>query len=99
MLATLRKLGYGWLVVQGLVTALLPAKSIKLNVAVWGFPFENTDELEPKAWYVRAARAGGVGMVVTGVTALLLNERASDREAESPSDDADVTTPGTDETA
>jgi len=98
MLATLRKLGYGWLVVQGLVTALLPAKSIELNVALWGFPFENTGELEPKAWYVRAARAGGVGMVVAGVTALLLDERASDRET-AAAEDSDVAAPTTDETA
>jgi len=74
----LRRLGYGWLLLQGLLAAVAPKKSIALNVRLWGSPFENADELEPEDWYVRSMRAAGVGMVAAGGVGLLLDDRAND---------------------
>jgi len=74
----LRRLSYGWLLVQGLLAAASPNRSIQLNAKLWGLAFENTDELEPKPWYVRSVRAAGVGMLAAGGVGLLLEERASE---------------------
>jgi hypothetical protein len=78
----LRRLSYGWLLVQGLLAAASPKRSIELNAKLWGIAFENADELEPKPWYVRSVRATGVGMLAAGGVGLLLDERAGDSEAE-----------------
>ena len=78
----LRRLSYGWLLVQGLLAAASPKRSIQLNAKLWGLAFENTDELEPKPWYVRSVRAAGVGMLAAGGVGLLLEERASEGDDE-----------------
>jgi len=80
----LRKVGYAWLLVQGLFTAVAPKQSLKLNVKLWGFPFENAGDLEAEDWYLRTVRAAGVGMLAAGGVGLLLEDRAH----ESDSDDA-----------
>jgi hypothetical protein len=79
----LRRLSYGWLLVQGLLAATSPERSIRLNARLRGVAFENADELEPKPWYVRSVRAAGVGMLATGGVGLLLEERNSGSEQES----------------
>ena len=78
MLAALRRLGYGWMVLQGLLAAVAPERSLALSLRLWGLALDGVDELSPKAWYVRAVRAGGVGMLAAGGVGLLLEDRASD---------------------
>ncbi len=77
----LRRLSYVWLLVQGLATALAPKTSVQLNARLWGCPFENPGDLEPKEWYVRTVRAAGVGMLAAGGVGLLLEDRAEKRDA------------------
>ncbi|MFB6083195.1 MAG: hypothetical protein ABEJ94_02995 [Halorientalis sp.] len=88
---TLRRLGYGWLLVQGLLAAVAPAKSIALNARLWGLAFENTGELEPKPWYVRSVRAAGVGMLAAGGVGLLLEDRAGESDGETEEPDEPIT--------
>ena len=91
----LRKLSYAWLLVQGLFAALAPKRNLDLNVRLWGFPFENAGDLEPTDWYVRAARAAGVGMLAAGGVGLLLEDRAestaAERDADAEADDEPAT--------
>jgi hypothetical protein len=79
----LRRLSYGWLLAQGLLAAASPKRSIRLNARLWGLAFENTDELEPRPWYVRSVRAAGIGMLAAGGVGLLLEDRAGEEENES----------------
>lgn len=72
------KLGYGSLVVQGLVAALAPRTAIALATGAWRLAFENVDDLEPRGWYVRTTRAAGVGLLAAGVTGLLFVARDGD---------------------
>ena len=67
----LRRLGYATMAVEGALAALAPKLSIKLNAKMWRCAFDNVDELEPKAWYVRLTRAIGGGLVVAGLLGLL----------------------------
>jgi hypothetical protein len=78
----LRRLSYGWLVVQGLLATLAPKRSIDLNVRLWSVAFEDTPSVEPRDWYVRSTRAAGLGMIVTGVAGLLFERRATTGEEE-----------------
>lgn len=66
------KLGYGTLVLKGLLAALVPRKAIVLVTAGWRLGFENVGDLEPREWYVDATRAAGVGLLVAGLTGLVL---------------------------
>lgn len=66
------KLGYGTLVLKGLVAALAPRKAIVLVTGGWRLGFENVGDLKPREWYVDATRAAGVGLFVAGLTGLLL---------------------------
>ena len=97
----LRRLGYGSMLVQGLLAIVAPATSIKLNTKLWGLGFENADELEPKPWYVRSVRAAGIGMVAAGGVGLLLEDRADEGEDEDDAIDepADPITVDTDDDA
>jgi len=70
------------------VTALAPERSLALNVRLWGFPFENPGDLEPKAWYLRTVRAAGVGMLAAGGVGLLLEDRAEESD-DAESDELD----------
>lgn len=91
----LRRLSYGWLLAQGLLAAASPKRSVELNTRLRGLAFENTDELEPKPWYVRSVRAAGVGMLAAGGVGLLLEDRASgseDDEDEAPDEPITVET-------
>jgi hypothetical protein len=88
------KLGYGWLVLQGLLAALAPRKAIVFATGAWRLGFENVGDLEPREWYVRATRAVGVGLLAAGLTGLLLVGR--DRDEAEPSDTASEGTPDDD---
>ena len=94
--AICHKLGYGWLLAQGLLAAVAPRVSIRLNLKLAGMGFENVDEVEPRDWYVRAVRATGVGMVATGGIGLLLEGRAGDGDGETVSP-TEIEIPGADE--
>ncbi|MFC4246377.1 hypothetical protein ACFOZ7_05130 [Natribaculum luteum] len=72
----LRKLWYGWMIVQGLAAAASPRRSLALNLRIWGCGFENVADLEPRPWYVRLVRAAGVGLVAAGIAGVLLEDRA-----------------------
>lgn len=78
MLGTLRRVGYGWIALQGLLAALLPKQLVNLSTPLSLCGFENAEELEPKPWYVDAMRAAGVGMVAAGITGLLLEKDEDD---------------------
>jgi len=81
------KLGYGTLVLKGLLAAVAPRKAIVLVTAAWRLGFENVGDLQPREWYVDATRAAGVGLLVAGLTGLVLvdDEGSSDTEG-SPKD-------------
>lgn len=81
-LRKLRRLGYAWLVLQGIVTAVAPRIGIRLGMQTYGTAFENVGDLEPKEWYVDSTRAAGVGMIVTGLTGLFLEGRRETEAAE-----------------
>jgi hypothetical protein len=95
--AKMRKLWYGFLVAYGLVTVVAPRLVTRLSVRKGLRGFENTEELEPTDWYVRAVRATGVGMLAAGGTGLLLEGRAAAREATDDETAADVVAVGTDD--
>ncbi|MFD1586811.1 hypothetical protein ACFR9U_07440 [Halorientalis brevis] len=76
----LRRVGYGWLVVQGLLAAIAPERSIDVKFKLWGAGVENVGALEPKDWYVRSVRAAGVGMIAAGITGLLFERNAGVEE-------------------
>jgi hypothetical protein len=82
---------YAWLVFQGLLASLLPKQAIKLNNRLMLTGYENPEELDPKAWYVRNTRVAGVGMLTAGLAGLLsvsqLDEDEPDLDVES--DDSD----------
>lgn len=78
--ARLRRAGYGWLLIQGLVAAIAPKRSIGLKLRLWGMGVENVGDLEPKAWYVRAVRAAGIGMVAAGIAGLSLERNATSED-------------------
>ncbi|QGA82834.1 MULTISPECIES: hypothetical protein [unclassified Halomicrobium] len=73
---------YAWLVVQGLLASLLPKQAIELNSRLTLSGFENPGDLEPKAWYVRATRVAGVGMLTAGLAGLLSVSQLEDDDAE-----------------
>ena len=88
MLELFRRVGYGWIALQGLLAAFLPKQVVGLSTRLSLCGFENADQLEPKSWYVDAMRAAGVGMVAAGITGLLL-DRGTD-ETDEPNVDVDA---------
>lgn len=79
--------------VAGLPGALFPERTIRLGARLaLGPAYENADDLEPRAWYVRAVRLQSVGAVVAGVLGLLL----AAREAEDGADDEPAAAESTD---
>jgi len=78
----LRRVSYGWLVVQGLLAAIAPERSIGVKFKLWGLGVENVGELEPKDWYVRSVRAAGIGMIAAGVAGFLFERSAASAENE-----------------
>ena len=88
MLGILRRVGYGWIALQGLLAALLPKQLVRLSTRLSLCGFENPEELEPKPWYLDAVRAAGVGLLAAGLTGLLL-ERGED-DTDEPAVDIDA---------
>lgn len=86
-------LTYGWLVFQGLLASLLPKQAIKLNARLTLPGFENPDELEPKAWYVRATRVAGIGMLTAGLAGLLSVSQLDDDTEPSTEETEDAPEP------
>lgn len=88
-------MAYASIALKGLFATVAPRLSARIAATMSLPGFENTGELEPTDWYVRAVRATGVGMLAAGGTALLLESRA---EAASADDDesADATFDGID---
>jgi hypothetical protein len=74
--AGLRKVAYASIALKGLFATVAPRLSARIAATMSLPGFENTGELEPTDWYVRAVRATGVGMLAAGGTALLLESRA-----------------------
>lgn len=96
--AGLRKAAYAATALKGLFTATAPRLSARLNARLWLPGYENTGDLEPSDWYVRAVRAAGVGMLAAGAAGYLLEGRA---EGDEPTDldgidrvDTDADAPG-----
>ena len=88
------KLGYGTLVLKGLLAAVAPRKALVLVTAAWRLGFENVGELEPREWYVDATRAAGVGLLAAGLTGLVLvdDPAGADKTADVPAGEGDVDT-------
>lgn len=61
-----------FVLLQGLVTAVLPQLSVKFITKMIGRNFDNASELEAKPAYRQQLRAIGVGMVAAAGTDLLL---------------------------
>ncbi|MFW5896184.1 MAG: hypothetical protein ACOCUA_02250 [archaeon] len=80
MLGKLRRLGYAWIALEGLLAALLPRQMIALSNRLMLCGFENPGDLEPREWYLTVARATGVGMVAAGLTGLVLERGADEPE-------------------
>lgn len=79
--AKLRRVGYAWLVIQGVASLLLPKQTLAANLKLWRV-VENPRALELKPWYVTKLRAMGAGMIAAGLTGLLLERRGSEDEAD-----------------
>jgi hypothetical protein len=74
--AGIRKVTYASIALKGLIATVAPRLSARIAATLSLPGFENTDELEPTDWYVRAVRATGVGLLAAGGTGLLLESRA-----------------------
>lgn len=75
------KVGYALLAVQGLLSVLAPHRAIALATTAWRAGFENVGGLEPRGWYVEVTRVLGVGMVVAGLTGLLVDAAGDDADS------------------
>lgn len=91
MLQKLRRLGYGWVLLNGVLHAVAPKLMLKLAARLWLVGFENVGELEPRDWYATAMRAAGVGMIAAGAVGLLL-DRPVDDDAEEEVDPVEIDT-------
>jgi hypothetical protein len=74
MFKRLLPIGYAWMVVQGLLSVLLPRQTLKLSGKVLLAGYENPEDLEPTDWYVKSTRVSGLGLLVTGITGLLVGQ-------------------------
>lgn len=70
-----RTFGAAFVLLQGLVTALVPQLSIEFIKRMIGKNFDNASKLEAKPAYLRQLRAVGVGMIAAAGTDLLLQSR------------------------
>lgn len=81
-------MAYASIALKGLFATVAPRLSARIAATMSLPGFENTGELEPTDWYVRAVRATGVGMLAAGGTALLLESRAEDASEDDESTEA-----------
>ena len=84
-----RKLGTAMVMLQGVVTALLPQLSVRFIKNAIGKNFDNASELEAKPAYFRQLRAIGVGMVAAAGTDLLLQSAADSGDESDAADESD----------
>lgn len=77
-LTKLRRLGYAWLLANGVLALLAPRLGAKLKTTGWRCAFDGVGDLTPKPWYVRFTRALGGGLVATGLLGLLQETRAAE---------------------
>lgn len=73
-----RKYGYAWLALNGVFYAVAPRLALKMSSRTLSMGFENAEALEPKEWYANSTRAVGVGMIVAGLTGLVLEGSSGD---------------------
>jgi len=91
----LRRLGYVLVLAYGVMDAVAPRTTLRLKLAPAGLVFDNVGAIEPRGWYLRAARAAGMGMIVAGAVGLALEtsagegERTGEEETSDASNDAD----------
>ena len=83
----LLRFGYAMMVVQGLLSALVPRQAIKLATSAWRCSFENVGELEPREWYVETTKVLGIGMLTAGLAGLLVTRPESEGEIEESDED------------
>ncbi|WP_226010182.1 hypothetical protein [Halomicrobium salinisoli] len=87
MIRKLLSITYGWLVAEGAFAAIAPRWALAANARLTLSGFENVGELEPKEWYVDAARAAGVGMLAAGLVGLATERaRGASGDADSPAE-------------
>jgi hypothetical protein len=91
------KLGYALLVVQGLLGVLAPRRAIALATTAWRMGFENVGDLEPREWYVELTRVMGVGMLVAGLTGLLVSAAGEESPEAAASPESDEESGETDD--
>jgi len=89
-----RRLGYAWLVLNGVFYVLAPRLALKLSTKIMLLGYENAGELEPRDWYATSTRAAGVGMIAAGIAGLLLEREpaAADEPDEQMEDEDDEIT-------
>jgi len=84
-----RRLGYAWLVLNGVFYVLAPRLALKLSTRIMLLGFESAGELEPKDWYATSTRAAGVGMIATGIAGLLLEREPAVADEADTEDELD----------
>jgi hypothetical protein len=87
---SLLRVGYALLVVQGLLSVLVPKKAIALATLGWRVGFENVGDLEPREWYVEVTRVLGVGFLAAGVAGLAVSRDATREPTEADVDFEDA---------
>lgn len=94
-----RRLGYAWLVLNGVFYVLAPRLALKLTAKMWLLGFENVGELEPRDWYATSIRAAGVGMVAAGIAGLLLEREPAVADEDDTEDEFEEAMEGEDDEA
>lgn len=91
-----RKFGALWAIGQGLLTAVAPRQSAKFMRKMIAKNFDNADQLEPKAGYIRQLRALGIGLTAAGIAGIAM-EAAEERKTTASSTETKTTTVDVDE--
>jgi len=68
--------GYVLAILQGALALVSPRRSIRLSTLGTRLAFDDTDELTPRPWLVRATRITGLGTLVAGVAGVVVELRA-----------------------
>ena len=72
------KMGALWAIAQGLFTAVAPRRSVAVGRRMLGTSFENAEQLEPRASYLRQVRAMGIGLAAAGIAGFVMETVAQD---------------------
>jgi hypothetical protein len=68
-------IGYAVATIQGLFAFVAPRRSIRLSTLGTRLAFDDTDDLSPRPWLVRATRITGFGTFVAGRTGVVVELR------------------------